>query len=130
LNLSGTLVLFFSFQATSSSFRLIRRPISDVGVLRGEYDYEICVQDFTLLSTDKRGIMLGHQGCPTAEDDRPAAVVNTEHPNLITAGFLMTFAGFIIQFFAVPEQQSIAQLRQEIKRLQIREKARSPVDRK
>jgi hypothetical protein len=125
LNLGGTLVLFFSFQATSSAFRLIRRPIS-TGIFRTEYDYEICVEDFTLLATNKHGVMFGHYGCPVAPDDRPAAVVNTEHPNFITLGFLMILAGFFIQFFAVPEQRTMAQLRQEIKLLKAQEKSNSP----
>jgi hypothetical protein len=121
LNVGGTLILFFSFQATSSSFRLIRRPISN-GLFRNEYDYEICVEDYTFLSTNKRGIILGHEGCPVASDDRPAAVVNTEHPNFITLGFLMIFSGFFIQFFSVPEPRSIASLRQEIKVLKLQQR--------
>jgi hypothetical protein len=80
LNLAGTLLLFYSFQATSSSFRLISR--SQPGVMGSYTEYAICVKDFTLLQTIGHGVGIGHLGCPTSEDDRPAAVVNTEHPVL------------------------------------------------
>lgn len=98
LNVAGGLLLFYSFQATSSSFRLVRRPISAAGVLRGSYEYDICVENYTFLATEPEAgaVELGHAGCPTPEDDRPAAVVNTEHPNFITIGFLTILLGFII----------------------------------
>lgn len=118
-------MLFYSFQATSSSFRLIRRPVSTGGLFRQEYEYDICVEDYTLLMSDPAtgGMSLGHQGCPRTEDDRPAAVVNTEHPFLVTLGFLCIVVGFMIQFFSVPEPRSIAQLRQEIKLLKLQQKS-------
>jgi hypothetical protein len=37
----------------------------------------------------------------------------------------MIVVGFIIQYFAVPEPKSIAQLRKEIKMLKMREKVES-----
>jgi hypothetical protein len=123
LNVAGTILLFYSFQATSSSFRLISRSQPSV---MGKYtEYAICVKDFTLLETNGHGVGIGHFGCPTSEDDRPAAVVNTEHPRFITLGFLMIVVGFIIQYFAVPEPKSIVQLRKEIKMLKMREEADS-----
>jgi len=86
-------------------------------------EYAICIKDFTMLQTTGHSVGIGHMGCPTSEDDRPAAVVNTEHPRFITLGFLMILTGFIIQYFAVPEPKSIAELRKEIKMLKMREKA-------
>ncbi|HTV83386.1 MAG TPA: hypothetical protein VME18_12105 [Acidobacteriaceae bacterium] len=117
-------MLFYSFQATSSSFRLIRRPVGS-GIFRQEYEYDICVEDYTLILADPAigGVGLGHRGCPTTPDDRPAAVVNTEHPFFVTLGFLLILLGFTIQFFAVPEPRSIAQLRQEIKLLKLQQKS-------
>lgn len=97
LNLAGTLLLFYSFQATSSSFRLIRRPVSQI--FQGDMEYSICVADFTLLSTTGQGsVAIGHAGCPTSKDDRRAAVVNTEHPVFITLGFFLIVVGFISSF--------------------------------
>ena len=126
LNVCGAILLFYSFQATSSSFRLIRRT-GNSALTHDISEYSICVEDYTLLSTDaRRGIFMGHSGCPTAQDDRRAAVVNTEHPTFVTIGFLSIVAGFIIQFFAVPEPRTIAQLRQEIKLLKARETSNSP----
>jgi len=88
-------------------------------------EYSICVEDFTLLSTDARGgVMIGHRGCPTALDDRRAAVVNTEHPLFVTIGFLMTILGFLIQFFSVPESKSVAELRAEIKKLKLQDRTK------
>ena len=123
LNLTGTLLLFLSFQATSSSFRLIKRHVSEH--FKGEIEYSICVEDYTLLSTSGHGglFMGGAQGCPIAQDDRRAAVVNTEHPLFITTGFSLIVIGFIIQFFAVPEPKTVAELRYQIKMLKIKEKA-------
>ena len=66
---------------------------------------------------------LGSGGCPTAADDRRAAVVNTEHPLFVTIGFLLTIFGFVIQFLAVPEPTSIAQLRREIKIMRMKDDA-------
>ncbi len=115
-NLLGTLLLFYSFQATSSSFRLIKRSTSDISGVPSEY--AICVEDYTLLSTDAHGSMiLGSLGCPKNKDDRPAAVVNTEHPLFITFGFLLIVFGFICQFFAVPEPKTVSDLRREIRQL-------------
>lgn len=123
LNLAGTVLLFFSFQATSSSFRLIQRTVG-TGIFQTEHEYDICVEDYTLLVTDAHsGVGFGHPGCAVAENDRRVAVVNTEHPSLVTLGFLLITLGFIIQFFAVPEPKTIAELRKEIKLLKIKEKA-------
>ncbi len=122
MNLTGTLLLFLSFQATSSSFRLVKRNNSLF--FKTEKEYSICVEDYTLLSTNAQGsVAIGHRGCPSSEDDRRAAVVNTEHPVFITIGFSLILIGFVIQFFAVPEPKTIAELRYQIKMLKIREKA-------
>jgi hypothetical protein len=122
MNLAGTLLLFYSFQATSSSFRLVKRQPS--GLFSVNSEYSICVEDYTLMSTDARGgVVIGHRGCPTSQDDRRAAVVNTEHPTFITIGFFLIFFGFMILFFSVPEPKTIAQLRYEIKMLKIKERA-------
>jgi hypothetical protein len=122
LNLAGTLLLFWSFQATSSSFRLLKRHVSPH--FPTAVEYSICVEDYTLLSTNAHGeVFIGGNGCPTSEDDRPAAVVNTEHPLFITIGFCCILIGFITQFFAVPEPKTIAQLRHEIKMLKLQAKA-------
>jgi hypothetical protein len=62
-------------------------------------------------------MQMGHMGCPREEDDRPAAVVNTEHPLFVTLGFVLIVFGFVCQFLAVPEPKTIADLRREIKLL-------------
>lgn len=98
LNLIGTLALFFSFQATSSDFRLVSTSTGSLS------QYSICIHDFTLLMTDGHSeVELGHQGCPT-ENNRPAAVVNTELPWLVSLGFVFGAAGFVIQILSFKAQ--------------------------
>jgi hypothetical protein len=129
MNVAGTFLLFYSFQATSSDFRLV--TAKSYSVVAGEIkQYALCVNNYTLLETDSRhGIMVGSANCPDWQHARPAAVVNIEHPSFLTIGFSLLFFGFIIQFFAVPEPKTIAELRYQIKMLKIREKAREEQDR-
>jgi hypothetical protein len=110
-------LLFYSFQATSSSFRLITR--SEGEIFKSGTEYSICIGDYTLLSTNVHGgIIMGHRGCPPSENVRPAAVVNTEHPFFVTIGFLMIILGFFIQLFAVSEPTTITQLRKRVRQLE------------
>jgi hypothetical protein len=95
LNLAGTIVLFYSFQATSSDFRLVTAPVK-LGQLAppnnivvgqpgnlhpGDKQYALCINNYTLLSTDaSSGIHMAYPGCPSWENAKPAAVVNLEYP--------------------------------------------------
>jgi hypothetical protein len=128
MNVAGTFLLFYSFQATSSDFRLVTAKTNSA--VAGEFrQYALCVNNYTLLETDSRhSVMIGSNGCPDWQHARPAAVVNIEHPSFLTLGFALLFFGFIIQFFAVPEPKTIAELRYQIKILKIKEKAREEQD--
>lgn len=108
-NLVGTVVLFYSFQATSSRFSIVTQDNGPRVAL--------CVNELSLLNVQEdKGIMLGGK-CPTWANNRPAAVVNIERPWLVTVGFILSFLGFAIQFASTPSPQTERQLRLEIKRL-------------
>jgi hypothetical protein len=74
-NLVGTVLLFYSFQATSSAFRLIKRDLGNA-----QLEYRICADELTLSKADTRGNMIMNLGpCPPSLDQRPAAIVTIEH---------------------------------------------------
>ena len=107
LNLAGTVILFLSFQATSSNFRLITTK---------DGKSALCVdQRAMMIATPDRGWLIGAQQCPDWENARPAAVVNVEHPSFITLGFILTTFGFLLQFLSFPSPKSAAQMRSELK---------------
>lgn len=129
LNLVGTALLFFSFQATSSDFRLVTAKTHSA--VAGEMDeYALCVNNYTLLATDAHsGLYLGRRGCPDWSHARPAAVVNIEYPVLEGLGFVILLLGFLIQYLAVPQPKTIQQLRQELKALKLREQHKTKAGR-
>jgi hypothetical protein len=116
LNFFGAALLFYSFQATSSDFRLVSSNLG-TSALGGEmHSYALCVNDYALLASDARtGIAVGHHGCPNWVNARPAAVVNVEHPAFEGLGFILLLLGFLIQFLSVPHPATIVELRQAIK---------------
>src|ERR1700691_5183089 len=94
LNLLGTALLFLSFQATSSNFRLITTS---------DGRSALCVdQRAMLIALPNGGFQMGIQKCPEWENARPAAVVNIERPSFVTLGFICTTLGFLLQFLSVP----------------------------
>jgi hypothetical protein len=120
LNLLGAILLFYSFQATSSDFKLI--TTSSKSVLPDSKQYALCVNDYALIVSDgKNGISLGHPGCPDWEDARPAAVVSIEHPWFEKAGFSLLILGFLLQCFPVPQAETVAHLRKQLKSAKLRE---------
>jgi hypothetical protein len=120
LNLLGTALLFYSFQATSSDFKLVTAK-SDSAT--GGTLYALCVDNYTLLATDAHsGILMGHKECPSWDKARPAAVVNIEHPAFEGLGFILLLAGFLVQYLSVPQPQTIHQIREEVRVLRKLEK--------
>lgn len=138
LNLAGTIILFYSFQATSSDFRLVTAPVQSghpsppnqmlIVPSAGNFppadkQYALCINNYTLFSTDaKAGIRMAYAGCPDWEHAKPAAVVNIEHPRFEGLGFLLLVFGFGLQYFAVPQPATIAYLRNELKKARMEEK--------
>ena len=122
LNLVGTAVLFYSFQATSSDFKLVT-DVSESAIGGEIKQYALCVNNYTLLETDShRSVSIGHQGCPNWQSARPAAVVNVEHPAFIEIGFITLLLGYLIQYLAVPQPKTVAALRLELKMLKAKER--------
>ena len=119
MNLAGTALLFYSFQATSSDFRLVTAVSQSAIMPGGLKQYALCVNDYTLLETDSAdgGVEIAKKGCPDWEHSKPAAVVNIEHPILEGLGFITLLAGFLLQYLSVPQPKTIAQIRAELKAL-------------
>lgn len=126
LNLLGTLLLFFSFQATSSDFKLV--TAKEPSVFGTITRYALCVNNYTLIESDSRhGIIMGHASCPSWEQARPAAVVNIEHPTFEGIGFILLLAGFLLQYLSIPQPKTIQELRKELKALKLQETAKPKV---
>jgi len=119
LNLIGTGLLFFSFQATSSNVRIVTTADGTTAM---------CVDQFALFVKRGNGLGIGAAGCPDQPDSRAVAVVNIEHPILVTLGFLILVSGFLFQFLSIPSTKTIAQLRKELKGLQKEEQAKQKLN--
>lgn len=113
LNLAGTALLFLSFQATSSDFRLVTATSDH---FPDQKRYALCVAKTALMVADGTGsVGLGFGMCPHWEDARPAAVVNVEHPSFVTLGFLASVTGFLLQFLTVPRRKTLAEINEELR---------------
>jgi hypothetical protein len=90
LNLLGTGLPFFSFQATSSNLKIITTKAGFTA---------LCVDKHALLISlpNGNGIGMGMSSCPEWENARPAAVVNIEKPWLVSIGFVILCFGFLLQ---------------------------------
>jgi hypothetical protein len=111
LNLLGTVALFYSFQATSSNFRLVTHKTESV--LAG-VEEEVAGKN--------GGWKIGGGSCPDWEHAKAAAVVNIEHPMFEGLGFTLVIFGFALQYFAVPQPKTVAQMREELKRIKAEQK--------
>jgi hypothetical protein len=114
LNLLGTIILFYSFQATSSDFKLVTtdNPAGAIGGVGKKYD--LCVSGYVLAGRNPAGMYFGG-ACPNWANAKFAAVVNIEHPFFVGLGFTLLILGFTLQYFAIPQPRTIAALRQELK---------------
>ena len=127
LNLLGTALLFYSFQATSSDFHLVTATTHSI--VAGEIKhYALCVNNYTLIESDsKSGIIMGTRGCPSWEESRPAAVVNIEHPAFEGLGFALLLLGFLIQYLSVPQPRTIQEIREELRTLRKEQALKSKI---
>ena len=99
LNLLGSLLVFASFQATSTRLLL---------VIGNNKEVAFCIGDRALfgLSPDGMGLRMGY-GCPKGDTVRPAAVVNTDAPWMAISGWIMLAVGFGLQFFSIEKPQVV-----------------------
>jgi hypothetical protein len=123
LNLLGTVALFYSFQATSSNFRLV--TVKTDSPVAGQFERSaLCIYGHTMIEAgSERGVWsIGGGPCPDWEHSKAAAVVNIEHPMFESLGFTLVLMGFALQYFSVPQPKTVAQMREELKRLKAEEK--------
>jgi hypothetical protein len=114
LNLLGTALLFFSFQATSSNVRLIRTDNGNTA---------FCLNDYAPVTIQPNGTWLMNAPCPNVQKARPIAIVNIERPILVSVGFSVLVAGFLLQLLAIPSAKTIARMRKELKESAKKEKS-------
>lgn len=100
LNLFGTILLFLSFQATSSNFKFVSTA---------DGRHAVCVYEKAFVIRDPdAGLHFGAFPCPNLENARPAAIVNAEHPSFIFLGFALNGLGFLLQILGVLSKQNSA----------------------
>jgi hypothetical protein len=104
LNLLGAALLYLSFQATSSTVKIISLPDGTSAMCMGD----------TALFVGKADRFIIGTGCPDAKNSKPIALVTVEKPALIYLGFALLTFGFLIQLLAVPSPKSLAQMRAEL----------------
>ena len=113
-NLLGTVVLFLSFQATSSNFKLITTS---------DGRSALCVNNRGIIISDPTGgFVIGAHTCPEWEHARAVAVVNVERPIFVTIGFSLATLGFLGQFLSLPSPKTIAQIRADLKLAKLKAK--------
>src|ERR1035438_1863527 len=94
LNLASTVVLAYSFQASSTDFML--RTDNKGGAA-------LCVGKTALFSSPHPGTVevAPGSGCPDWPNSTPTAVVKTDHPLFIKVGLLLLLLGFLAQVFSI-----------------------------
>ncbi len=94
-NFVGGVVLFFSFQLATSSFRLVQT---------NEGDMAICGNRKLLIQTKGSNLMIGG-GCPNWEQGKSIAIVYVERSWLVVLGLGLTVFGFALQLLALPRSE-------------------------
>jgi hypothetical protein len=100
LNLAGTVLVAWSFQATSSTFRLITAPGLNVagGQNPNGKAYAICTDQLQLAAIDtSHNTFVGSGGCALWDHGSPAAIVTADDPNRLWFGFGLLILGFFVQ---------------------------------
>jgi hypothetical protein len=118
MNLIGTVLLFLSFQATSSNVRIVKELDGTTAV---------CVDKISLFRSFASGAWQLSGPCPDWDTGRPAAVVIIEKPLFVTIGFTLTSLGFLLQFLSLPSPKTIAQMHKELKELEKAEKLKRKI---
>ncbi len=92
LNLAGSGLVFFSFQAASANLLLVAPKDGSLA---------FCIGDRAVFGLGPGGSTIIGYGCPKALDTKPAAVVNTDSPGLAKFGWLLIGLGFLFQLFSL-----------------------------
>jgi hypothetical protein len=91
-NLLGAVLLFMSFQATSSDVQMISDKQTGTTAL--------CAYGTAVLISHQGSFMVGAPPCPSFANAKPIALVSIEYPWMVTTGFVLTLLGFILQCFS------------------------------
>jgi hypothetical protein len=105
LNLLGTVLLYLSFQATSSTVKIVRTTDGRTALCMGEIG----------VFANKGNVVEFGLGCPDPTNARPIAIVTVEKPALIYIGFALLTLGFLTQLLSVPSPKTLAQMRADVK---------------
>ena len=111
-NLLGTGLLYLSFQATSSTVKIVSTA---------DGKSAMCMGHFAVFVASARGTEIG-TGCPDWENGKSIALVTVERPALIYLGFGVLTLGFLLQFLSVPSSRTLAQMRADVKAEEKRQK--------
>lgn len=92
-NFLGAVLVFVSFQATSTDLLMIANK---------DQSFAFCIGDRAIfgLTPGGRGTYIG-AACPQGADAKPAAVVSTDYPNLTKFGWVLVGVGFFLQLFSL-----------------------------
>lgn len=118
LNLVGTVMLFLSFQATSSKIKIISTPDGNTA---------LCVSGWAIFVANEKYATFSSP-CPEWQNARSVAVVNIEKPILVTVGFSILTMGFLLQFLSIPSPKTVAQMRKDLKDVERAEKLRKRIE--
>ena len=114
LNFLGTILLVYSFQATTTDFRFIAvRDVTARGAPNpGGSSYSICADKLGLAAIDATGsTYMGAGNCALWDRGNPAAVVLSDHPWLLKVGLGLSAFGCFVQLaltFARPSNRGVA----------------------
>ena len=92
LSIAGTFLLVFSLQVTSTNFTIVTTQDGNSALCVGKEAMFVVKQG--------GGIGIGAR-CPEWETGKPAAVINTEHPNFVTIALFLLIAGFVMQLISI-----------------------------
>jgi hypothetical protein len=98
LNTFGAVLIFFSFQISSSDFMLVT-----------SYDGRsaLCVGSRAMFTiTQDGGLGVGTK-CPDYQNGRPTAVINTEYPGVAKLGLILIVFGFFFQIFSIEKPHKV-----------------------
>jgi hypothetical protein len=108
-------LIFISFQATSSKVKIISAPDGKTAM---------CLDQTAIFVGTGNKFTVG-MSCPDWELGRPVAVVIVERPILITFGFAFISLGFLLQVLSLPSPRTLSQIRAELKAAKLEEKIRT-----
>ena len=100
LNILGTLGILWSFEPTSSDFRLISADgvTARAQPYPGAKAYAVCADQQELASVDTtQNVSVGTGDCRLWDRGHPVAIVLSDEPKLLRSGLALLGLGFFLQ---------------------------------